>query len=317
MSKDDRQRIAQRMYTDGSNLTQAQIAAVLNVSQAQISSDLSGTNKSKHAKTATNPKGSGRPKGAKSNKTKDKPVADKQTASKPSKVTAEKPKTDRSARKKNSQELEQRAACLVLDEGMSYKDAIVETGLDGSEQVVKTAVAEEVGARRLAAKLHVDPKTLAMSAQEKLAAAIRQEKRKLEAEFAERVRVESVKRGNELANYLLEKARKQEKDDQAALAIARNAVKQRGGGLIARAVFNLIRSCLHSDSRKSASDEKLNRAFHAFSAMEKIVIVDEPERMSNVPPLPKSAAEWDALKAKVDAERRAKRAAAKSTVPAR
>ena len=49
--------------TDGTNLTQEQIAKVLKVSQMQISRDTVnldiGLNQ-KHAKTASNPKGSGR-----------------------------------------------------------------------------------------------------------------------------------------------------------------------------------------------------------------------------------------------------------------
>ena len=160
---------------------------------------------------------------------------------------------------------------------------------------------------------NIDASSLSMTAQQKLDAVIKQQRRKLEAEFAERVRLQVVERGNELANFLLEKARKQEKEDYDAIALARRTVKRVGGGLLSRATFNLIRSCLHLDSRKSASDEKLNRAFHAFAAMEKLISEDEPNLKSNIPETPKTREDWEKIKQQVAEARRAKRDAAKAT----
>jgi hypothetical protein len=55
------------------------------------------------------------------------------------------------------------------------------------------------------------------------------------------------------------------------------AVKSRNC-LTPRAVCNRIVSCLHPDSRRSASDEKLARAFNSFN-IRKVALVSEAEMM--------------------------------------
>jgi hypothetical protein len=61
------------------------------------------------------------------------------------------------------------SAALVLDTGATLKEAAETAGL-ASEQTVKTAVAEEVGARKTLASLEIDPGTLSLTAKQKLAA---------------------------------------------------------------------------------------------------------------------------------------------------
>jgi hypothetical protein len=54
-----------------------------------------------------------------------------------------------------------------------------------------------------------------------------------------------------------------------------NVVKARTGAMT-RATFNLVLSCLHADSRQSASDDKLHRAFLAFNRL-RYVLCNEAE----------------------------------------
>ena len=70
MTPKDRQRIAEHLYGE-CEWTMARIAEALNVAQSTITEDLrdlSTVDKSNHAKTKTNPKGAGRPKGSRSKK---------------------------------------------------------------------------------------------------------------------------------------------------------------------------------------------------------------------------------------------------------
>jgi hypothetical protein len=70
MTPEDRKRIAEHLYGKR-EWTMARIAEALNVAQSTITEDLrdlSTTDKSKRSKTASNPKGSGRPKGSRSKK---------------------------------------------------------------------------------------------------------------------------------------------------------------------------------------------------------------------------------------------------------
>jgi hypothetical protein len=45
-------------------------------------------------------------------------------------------------------------------------------------------------------------------------------------------------------------------------------------GLLSRKTFMLIMSCLHADSRKAISDEKLNSAFNTFNALRDLFYTD-------------------------------------------
>jgi hypothetical protein len=50
---------------------------------------------------------------------------------------------------KNTPERERQAACYVLDDGMSYLEAAKKAGIDGTEQVMKSAFAREEGRREV------------------------------------------------------------------------------------------------------------------------------------------------------------------------
>jgi hypothetical protein len=70
-------------------------------------------------------------------------------------------------------------------------------------------------------------------------------------------------------------------------------VRSRESGIMVHANFKLIRSCLHPDSRNSASDEKLGKAFRVFNRLE-YVLCDEAELPTKEPVL--TAKEWKWLR---------------------
>lgn len=148
-----RKTIAETLYKQ--NHTMEQIATQLGVATWTISKDLrdfSPEVKIKTAKTASNPKGAGRPKGTRKART-------------------------------TTPTAEAVAAALVLDEGKTLEQAAKEIGR--SVHIVKTSVAREEGRRE--AEPTITPDMLSMTAQQKLDSAIRQHKQKLDAEFHKRV----------------------------------------------------------------------------------------------------------------------------------
>ena len=273
---EDRKRIAEHFH--GLGWTQAQIAKVLGVSQASISGDLSNlstVDKLKPAKTATNPKGAGRPKGAKS----------------------------REERSPKAVEREEKIAVLK-DAGLSTKEISAKVGL--GERAVAQAL-EHVAIKREAIP-KIDPTTLSMTAQQKLAAAIRQEKLRLASEFHRTVQDEISKRIKKITDEILLPKWKAQIEQAQTLF-------ERRYGAMDKATFNAIRRGLHPDSRHAISDAKLGEAFDKFMALEKYLLA-EKDSPTEWPTLPKSAAEWEALKAKVKAERKAERAKRQSNVNA-
>lgn len=125
---------------------------------------------------------------------------------------------------------------------------------------------------------------LSMSAQEKLAAALRQRTRTLEAEFERRVREEIKHRIDDL---VLPHWKKQIAEAQTLYA-KRKAMMDKD-------TFNVIRRALHPDSRNSISDKKLEEAFNAFMKLEKYLL-NEKDSPTVFGDLPDSAAEWDKMR---------------------
>lgn len=242
----ERQRTAKKMTDQG--FTEQQIAKQLGVSQQTISNDLANlpiTGKSKPAKTASNPKGAGRPKG----------------------------KKPQPRRRKTDAAKEAAAASLVLDQGKTYEQVANELGLS-SVQPVKTAVAREEGRREARAEPEIDRSELSLTAQEKFDAAMRQHRRKLDLEFDQRVRDAVTKKIEEIVLP----AWRQRVDEAKQLYNRRKA-------LMDKATFNAIRRGLHPDSRNSISDEVLGRAFDKFMALEKFLLdeKDSPTEIADVP----------------------------------
>ena len=254
LTKDDRQRIAEYLYGQKA-WTMEKIAEALDVSQATITGDLRGLST---PNKPPRPKG-GRPKGSgtKAN-----------TRSKP-----------RSERAPKAVEREERVSVLAAA-GLTTKEIAAEIGL--GERAVAQAL-EHVQIKREAEAV-IDPATLPMSAQEKIASVLRRRVRELEAEFERRVRDEIKQRIDEL---ILPHWKEQ-------IAEAQTLYKRRKA-LMDKDTFNIIRRALHPDSRNSISDKKLAEAFNAFMRLEKHLL-NESDSPTDWPDLPDTAAAWDRMR---------------------
>ena len=136
------------------------------------------------------------------------------------------------------------------------------------------AITAELARREALNEPDIDRALLAMSAQEKLDAATRQYKRRLDLEFEKRVLDEIRRRVTDVILPYYQK-------EQAQAKAAMNARK----GVMDKATFDKIRRCLHPDSRKTASDERLAEAFDAFMALEKKLLTekDSPTTLIDLP----------------------------------
>jgi hypothetical protein len=99
----------------------------------------------------------------------------------------------------------------------------------------------------------------------------RQIRRELEAEFEPRVQAEVEAR--------VGAANKRMREMYDAIQRFHSAERT---GILTRADYDLIRSCLHPDSRASASDQKLAKAFRVFN--EAKITLMPPLRPSDLPP---------------------------------
>lgn len=238
--------------------TMVRIAVALNVSQKTISKDLDGVYT--QGINLARPKG-GRPKNN-------------------GKVQAKAPK-------RHYKETE---IVSLSDRAKTMADVAATTGV-GKRQV--RHVIERERARR-EVEPTIDPATLDVAAKDKLAIAYRQQRRRQEGEFAkivqaaeQRIRDEWSERFNE---HILPHYKKE-------LANADAVVKSRKG-IMDRKTFNKIWSCLHTDSRNSVSDQKLNDALNIFSNLELILVKETELATQSVAAerLPGSAAAWQAMK---------------------
>jgi hypothetical protein len=163
----------------------------------------------------------------------------------------------------------------------------------------KTA-AEKLG--EIVAEPEIDRADLAMTAQQKLDAAIRQHKRKLDEEFEVRTREECKRWLNEISlpQYLKE------------LTKLEQSISNRKG-IMDRITYRKILSCLHPDRvQDPILKKRYEEAFRLFTELEKRVL-DEKESPTQFRKMPRTYEELMAMRAKVQAERRAKRNS-KSTV---
>jgi len=176
------------------------------------------------------------------------------------------------------------AARLVLDEGLTYEQAAERC--DVSLQVVRASVQREEGRREGRADPDIDRAELSLSAQQKLDAALRHYKRQLNLEFEQRVQ-------DECKRWLEECSLPAYVKEMAKLEYSISSRK----GIMSKEVYRLILSCLHTDSRNSVSDKKLNEAFNEFKVREKRLL-DEKESPTEFKPLPRTAAEMMAMRRK-------------------
>lgn len=147
----------------------------------------------------------------------------------------------------------------------------------------------------------IDANTLPGSAQQKLEAAIWQHKKNLDRELERRVHEESAKLRAMWNEIHLPNYRKK-------LAEAERAIKARKG-VMNRATFKIFLTCLHPDSRKSLSDERMGEAFRLLNDLEPVLVKEEAPTPSYG--LPRTVEEMMEAGRKYHEARRARRAAGK------
>jgi len=160
-----------------------------------------------------------------------------------------------------------------------------ETGI--SHWSIDLAIAaEKARMEGIEEKITLDPSHLSKTAQEKLEAAIRAHKHRLDEGFSAAVN-ERVRRF--VDEVILPDWR--EKINQAHELYARRRA------LMDKDTFNTIRRALHPDSRQSISDAKLGHAFDAFMALEKYLLNEKDSPTQFGEDLPDNLAAWDKMRA--------------------
>ena len=146
------------------------------------------------------------------------------------------------------------------------------------------SAAEKLG--ELIAEPEIAREALSMTAQEKLDAAIRQHKHRLDLAFKQQVQDMVRQRVDE---FVLPHWKKQIEEAKT--------LYERRKSLMDKETFNIIRRALHPDSRASISDKKLAEAFDTFMRLEKYLL-NEKDSPTDFGGLPSSLAEWDKMRVK-------------------
>jgi hypothetical protein len=276
MTRDDRKRIAEYLYGQR-EWTMQRIAEALNVGTMTVHRDLANfTNvvKSKPSKTASNPKGAGRPKGTKHKAPKPHDEADRIIAAHDS------------------------------NPDKTYTEIAAEVGV--TARTVRREIEQENIRRE--AQADIDPATLSMTAQAKLDLAIKQHIRKLDHDFMTRVN----ERANQHVNEYWLPEHKKLIADAKLWAGRRKGLMDKATFTKIWACLHTERLAQLIGVAHDKLDEKLARryaeAFQLFSVLEKHLL-DEKDSPTNVPPLPSTVEELMAAKARATAARKAKRGA--------
>jgi hypothetical protein len=181
----------------------------------------------------------------------------------PEKRTGRDGKRQAARKHKNPPEREAEAAALVLDRGLSYAKAAAAAGLDGSVQIMKTAVAKEEGRRETDTEPVVTRDMLSPSAQRKFDAAARQYQQTLDAQFEWRVQADIKRR---VDDFVMPRLREREEHAER-VARARK-------GVFKLAEYNAILRCVHPDAQPSI--EQKNEAFRLLHE-NRLVLLSEKE----------------------------------------
>jgi hypothetical protein len=169
-------------------------------------------------------------------------------------------KSTKSTRGYKTRPAEQHAAASqVLDAGKTREQTAIETGL--TEHQVQLATERELGRREMLGELlsAADTKHFSESGALRIDAAIRVQKKALERDYEQR-RTKEVQQLFERAfPKLQEKENAASKREQTYHEFMKKQTK-----IMTVAEYTLVCSLLHPDSRASASDERLRRAFQMF-----------------------------------------------------
>ena len=132
-----------------------------------------------------------------------------------------------------------------------------------SPATIQRAEIAERAAREARADPVVDPTTLPKTAQEKLAAALRQQRKAQDDAYQERLSAGIKKM---LEDTVLPRYAELKRQADAAIRARK--------GVMNRESFRLILSCLHPDSRAGISDARLAEAFQLFRELELVLVAD-------------------------------------------
>lgn len=172
------------------------------------------------------------------------------------------------------------------------------TGRDGKERPAR-ASGTKAAAPTTAQPAELEPAPLSKTAQQKLNAAIRTHKRKLDSEFDEAVRQRC--RAWEW-EYGIPTLLKRIGELEHRLSSTR--------GVMTKREYNAIMRCLHPDALNARTEEQLAEAFRLFTHHKlKLVSVEDEEREKLMAGLPRNREELEAARAKVKEQRRAQREA--------
>ena len=269
--KAQRKTTAEKLYKLG--FAMEQIARQLGVSHMTIVRDLKEFEHNVQTQPRTSKrgrKGEGRPKGSKSKGSRrgNAPVLDKARIIVREKIEAGKPVN---------------AVKLQAEHGISHV-------------TFETATAAELARNEALSDPEVTRSALeSMTAKQKFDAAVKQMRRKLEVEIRKELHAEYHKWVQRQLDQYNENAKHYE-----------IIIKARKG-LMDKTAYNLIWSCLHADSRKSVSDERLNRAFNLWASLEK-AILSEKDKPTTPSSLPKTVDELLKRREAYQAQRAAERA---------
>lgn len=254
LGREDRKRIAEYLYGER-EWTMQRIAAAFGVAERTISRDLGNSDigsESTRPKSATNPKGAGRPKKGTKNRTK------KDTQYK--------------------QAQKERAAELFLDQGLTRIEAAATTGI--AQSSVLLAVERERGRREAVPEIALA--SFSMTMQQKLEAWKRQQIKRLDIEYEQ-------KRRDDIEHYLNETGLPAARERFSKML--RDIEYARRDGIMNRLDYMKIIKCLHTDTRSTISDELLNEAFTLFSRLRPMLLSESDDPTPRPHDLPTTVAE--------------------------
>jgi hypothetical protein len=296
LSQKVRARLAKQFYSTG-KWTQQAIADKLGVSQYTISKDLGNllvTNKSKHTKTATNPKGSGRPKGSKGSKG--------SKSAKPPKAT---PQLDK-AREIIRPIIEAGEPLLTrkLQDEHGISHAIFETAYH-AESILRDASSP------------IDWSTAPGPVQDKIKAVIERERAKLKAEierdrrvmeqaFDERV----IARAKEIIEATMLPAWRRELSLLVAQVTNRKPV-------LTERQFKRVYKALHDDTWDKIDKSERAESFQTWHELKNVLVGEKENPIAGKYKLPSSVDDLMKMRAAASAARKASARRPNRATPAR
>jgi hypothetical protein len=260
--KKQRKAVAEKLYKQG--FTMEAIATQLGVTKMTISNDLKDFNckeplQSKPAKTATNPKGAGRPKGSKTSdesKTSGGKISEPEKNESKGGEDVSNKREPRPGRGRNDEselptDVQLAMACAVLDEGKTFAQVVKQYEKYDlkSEFVPRAAVAREQGRREMLDKLldAAASRNFTEKGVVKIEDAIRIHKAKLDKLFEQRVN-EEVRRRIDTANDFAREENKRLRQENLSL---QRVIGQRG--VFTETEFRQMQILCHPDN--SASEQ--------------------------------------------------------------